>query len=78
MCGMKFESVVVVDTGRLIYFGMKTNIIINRTGIAIPNMLNNSGLDELLQIRHHSMLKIIANIIINVPIPIPNTFPVVV
>ena len=34
-----------------------------------------SGLEELLQAKHHTTLNTIAMIIMNVPIPIPNILP---
>jgi hypothetical protein len=74
-CGIKFESVVVDDTGLSTYFGMKTKIMISKIGTTIPKILYNYGLEELLQTRHHTILKTIANMIINVPIPISNIFP---
>jgi hypothetical protein len=72
---MKFESVVVLETGLLIYFGMNTKMIISNIGIMIPKILYSSGLDELLQIRHQTILNTMANIIMKVPIPIPKIVP---
>jgi hypothetical protein len=54
---------------------MKTKIMISKIGTTIPKILYNYGLEELLQTRHHTILKTMAKIIINVPIPISNIFP---
>jgi hypothetical protein len=51
------------------------NISISITGIITPMIEYISGFEELRHIRHHTTLNTIAIIIIRVPIPIPNTFP---
>lgn len=68
-------SVIAVVAGRFTYLGIKMNMIINITGTTKPNIEYTSGLDELRHNRHHSTLKTIARIIMNVPTPIPKILP---
>ncbi len=73
--GIKLESVIDVVAGRLISFGMKIKMMISMIGMATPMMEYTSGLDELLQAKHHTTLNTIAIIMINVPTPIPKIRP---
>ena len=73
--GIKFESLIEVVGGRFTYFGMNMNIKIRIKGIITPIIEYTSGLEELLQAKHHTTLNTIAMIIMNVPIPIPNILP---